>query len=144
MCLIWGSSWLAIRILVRDVPALEGAAIRFLASAALWWGTWVFEARRHAHWTRPAMAALVFLTIFGSFVVYYWLLKRMQPYQLSTTSLVIPLIAVAEGALLGREPIPLMMLAVMTVVLVSVGTVLRGEAASLREDDLLMLRGRAP
>lgn len=131
---------------LRDVDPVVSTSMQFLfASVALWWGVWVFEARRHAHWTPTAVAALVFLTIFGSciaFVVYYWLLKRMQPYQLSTTSLIIPLIAVVEGALLGRERIPLVMLAVMAVVLVAVGSVLRGEATALREDDLLMLRGR--
>ncbi|HEY6273216.1 MAG TPA: EamA family transporter [Terriglobales bacterium] len=126
-------------------PVVSTAMQLLLGSAALWWGVWVFEGRRHPHWTPTSLAALAFLTIFGScvaFVVYYWLLKHMQPYQLSTISLVVPLIAVSEGALLGHERIPLMMLAVMAVVLVSVGAVLRGEALSLREDDLLLLRGR--
>jgi drug/metabolite transporter (DMT)-like permease len=127
-------------------PVVSTAMQLLLGSAALAWGVWVFEAHRHARWTWPALSALGFLTMFGSciaFVVYYWLLKRMQPYQLSTTSLIVPLIAVLEGSLIGREPIPLLMIAVMAVVLISVVSVLRGEAAALREDDLLMLRGRA-
>ena len=132
---------------LHDVdPVVSTAMQLLLGSAALAWGVWVFEAHRHARWTGPAIGALGFLTVFGSciaFVVYYWLLKQMQPYQLSTTSLIVPLIAVLEGSLLGREPIPLLMLAVMAVVLISVGAVLRAEAATLREDDLLMLRGRA-
>ncbi|HEX4715010.1 MAG TPA: DMT family transporter, partial [Ktedonobacteraceae bacterium] len=32
LCLIWGSTWLAIRLVVRDVPPLEAAALRFLAA----------------------------------------------------------------------------------------------------------------
>jgi drug/metabolite transporter (DMT)-like permease len=131
---------------LHEFDAVVSTAMQLLmGSVVLWWGVWVFEARRHAHWTWPALSALVFLTLFGScvaFVIYYWLLKRMQPYQLSTTSLIVPLIAVSEGALLDRDRIPLTMLAVMVVVLVSVGTVLRGEVTVLREDDLLMLRGR--
>lgn len=126
-------------------PVVSTAMQLLLGSVALGWGVWVLEAHRHARWTWPAVGALSFLTICGScvgFVVYYWLLKRMQPYQLSTTSLIVPLIAVLEGSLLGREPIPLIMLAVMAVVLISVATVLRAEATALRQDDLLMLRGR--
>lgn len=133
-----------------EVDAVVSTAMQFLlASVALWWGDWVLEARRHAHWTKSAIGALAFLTIVGScvaFVVYYWLLKRMQAYQLSTINLVIPIIAVLEGAWLGRESIPLLMLAVMVVVLLSVGAVLRADAAAFRHDqaDLLMLRSKTP
>jgi drug/metabolite transporter (DMT)-like permease len=131
---------------LHEVDSVVSTAMQLLlGSVALGWGVWVFEAHRHARWTPPAVGALTFLTVFGSciaFVVYYWLLKQMQPYQLSTTSLIVPLIAVLEGSLLGREPIPLLMLVVMAVVLISVGTVLRAEATNLRQDDLLMLRGR--
>jgi drug/metabolite transporter (DMT)-like permease len=118
-----------------------------LASVALLWGTWVLEARRHAHWTLASLTALAFLTIFGScvaFVIYYWLLKRMQPYQLATTNLVIPLIAVLEGAWFAREPVPLMMIVAMAVVLISVGSVLRTEAGAERQVNILMLRSKTP
>ncbi|PYY09395.1 MAG: EamA family transporter, partial [Acidobacteria bacterium] len=33
ICLIWGSTWGAIRLLVRDVPPLRAAAIRFFLAA---------------------------------------------------------------------------------------------------------------
>ena len=35
LCLIWGSTWLAIRLVVRDVPPLEAAALRFLVAGVL-------------------------------------------------------------------------------------------------------------
>ena len=35
VCLIWGSTWLAIRINLRDFPPLRGAGLRFLLAAAL-------------------------------------------------------------------------------------------------------------
>ncbi len=41
LCLIWGSTWLAIRIQVQDFPPLRAAALRFLLAAAfiaLWTG----------------------------------------------------------------------------------------------------------
>src|SRR5437763_16640293 len=35
ICLIWGSTWGAIRLLVRDVPPLRAAAIRFFLAAII-------------------------------------------------------------------------------------------------------------
>src|SRR5260370_3432730 len=46
LCLIWGSTWLAIRILVRDVPPLEAAAIRFLIGAMLLLGMAFLQKRK--------------------------------------------------------------------------------------------------
>src|SRR5678815_1076206 len=46
LCLIWGSTWLAIRLVVRDVPPLEAAALRFLAAGLLLLGMAVLQKRR--------------------------------------------------------------------------------------------------
>lgn len=118
----------------------------FLGSVVLFWGTWALEAHRHAVWSRTALLALAFLVIFGSaaaFVIYYWLLKTMQPYQLSTVSLITPLIALLEGLIAG-ERIPLMMLVIAVVVLGSVRSVLRAEEEKEPDgSDMLTLRDRA-
>ncbi|HEY6308176.1 MAG TPA: EamA family transporter [Candidatus Angelobacter sp.] len=131
---------------LHEVDSVVATGLQLLFGAvALFWGTWALEARRHAHWTRTSLTALAFLTIFGScvaFVIYYWLLKRMQPYQLSTINLVVPLIAVLEGALIKRDAVPLMMLITMAVVLASVGSVLRGEVGSGQQSEILTLRGK--
>jgi drug/metabolite transporter (DMT)-like permease len=117
-----------------------------LGSVLLFWGTWSLEAHRHARWSARAVVAMVFLTIFGSmaaFVTYYWLLKKLQPYQLSTISLIIPLVAILLG-LLDGERIPLLMLVAVVVVLGSVWSVLRAENEKEPEgDDILMLRDKA-
>jgi drug/metabolite transporter (DMT)-like permease len=131
---------------LQEVDSVVATGLQLLfGSAVLFWGTWALEAHRHAHWSRTSLLALAFLTLVGScvaFVIYYWLLKRMQPYQLSTISLVVPLVAVLAGALIGREPIPLVMLIAMAVVLGSVGSVLRAEAVAQGEGEILMLRGK--
>lgn len=131
---------------LQEIDSVVATGLQLLfGSLVLFWGTWALEAHRQAHWTRKSLLALAFLTIVGScvaFVIYYWLLKRMQPYQLSTTSLVVPLIAVLVGALLGGERIRLMTLIAMAVVLVSVGSVLRAEAAAQQEGEILTLRGK--
>jgi drug/metabolite transporter (DMT)-like permease len=92
------------------------------------------------------LVAMGFLTIFGSaaaFVIYYWLLKKLQPYQLSTISLIIPLVAILLG-LLDGDRIPLLMLIAVLIVVGCVWSVLRAEADKEPEgDDILMLRDRA-
>jgi drug/metabolite transporter (DMT)-like permease len=129
-----GSAWSAVYAKQRlhDVDPVVSTAIQLLTGAvALLWATWALESHRHATWTRSAVLALLFLAIFGSaaaFAIYYWLLKRMQPYQVSTINMVIPVVAVLEGALIGREPVPLMMIVAMIVVLGSVAVTLRAEA----------------
>src|ERR1700731_3934661 len=116
---------------LHDVDSVVATGLQLLlGSVVLLWATWALDAHRHAVWTRTAVIAMAFLTIFGSaaaFVIYYWLLKTLQPYQLSTISLVVPLIALLEGLLAG-ERIPLLMVAAVLVVLGSVWSVLRAEA----------------
>jgi drug/metabolite transporter (DMT)-like permease len=144
------SSWSVVfaKKRLQDVAPVISTGLQFLfAAVMLFWGTWALEPHRQANWTYRAVAALVFLATFGSavaFAVYYWLLKHMQPYQLSTLSLVVPIIALAEGFLLGGESISLVMIVSMVVVLVAVGMVLRAEAAEARVGDrILFVPGEA-
>src|SRR5215467_7364359 len=143
------SAWLVVYAKLRlgDVDSVVATGLQLLfGSGVLLWGTWALEAHRHAHWTATSVAAMAFLTVFGSaaaFVIYYWLLKKLQPYQLSTISLITPLIALTEGLLSG-EPVPLMMVLAVLVVLGSVWSVLRAENEKEPEgDNILMLRDRA-
>ncbi|MGC2744641.1 MAG: DMT family transporter, partial [Candidatus Angelobacter sp.] len=70
---------------LRNVDSVVATGLQsLLGSVVLFWGTWALEAHRHARWTTRAIVAMAFLTIFGSaaaFVIYYWLLKNLQPYQ---------------------------------------------------------------
>jgi len=132
---------------LHDVDSVVATGLQSLVgSIVLFWGTWSLEAHQHARWTIRAVVAMAFLTIFGSaaaFVIYYWLLKKLQPYQLSTISLIIPLVAILLG-LLDGDRIPLLMLLAVLVVLGSVWSVLRAENEKEPEgDNILMLRDRA-
>ena len=130
---MFGSAWSAVyaKIRLRDVDPLVSTAFQLLiGSLGLFWATWALESHRTASWTRTAVFALLFLAVFGSataFAIYYWLLKHIQPYQISTINLVIPVVAVLEGAFFGHEPVPLMMIVAMVIVLGSVGVVLRAD-----------------
>jgi|SRR5579859_1997859 len=143
------SSWSVVfaKLRLRDVDSVVATGLQLIfGSVVLLWATWAFEAHRQAVWTRTALAAMAFLTVFGSaaaFVIYYWLLKKLQPYQISTISLITPVIALLEGWLSG-EPVRAMMVVAIVVVLGSVRLVLRAEAEpETKDDNLLMLRDGA-
>ena len=131
---MFGSAWSAVyaKLRLRDVDPVVSTAFQLLIGAiGLFWATWALESHRQADWSGTALLALLFLATFGSataFALYYWLLKHIQPYQISTINLIIPVVAVLEGSLLGHEHIPLMMIVAMIVVLGSVAVVLRAEA----------------
>jgi drug/metabolite transporter (DMT)-like permease len=128
---------------LHRVDAVVSTAVQLLfGSLGLFWATWALESHQQAVWTRTAAGALAFLVVFGScaaFVIYYWLLKKMQPYQLSTISLITPLVAVLEGALLLHEPVPLPMVLAIVVVLGSVATVLFSRPEQENESGKVLL-----
>jgi drug/metabolite transporter (DMT)-like permease len=127
------SSWAVVyakKTLQNMDPVVATGLQCLFGCIALFWGSWALEAHRTAIWSRKSVLAIIFLAVFGSataFALYYWLLKHMQPYQLSSVSLVVPIIALAEGALLEHEAIPFLMIVSMVIVLGAVGLVLRAE-----------------
>ncbi|HTK94140.1 MAG TPA: EamA family transporter [Terriglobales bacterium] len=120
-------------------PLLSTGVQHAVGTVALFGLSVAFERHATYHWTAPSIAALFFLGVIGSalaFAVYYWLLKQMEPYKISSLNLVTPLIAIAEGALLLGEPVPLIMIIASLVVLGAVASVLRApreKAFSLRD-----------
>ncbi len=46
LCLIWGTTWLGIRVVVRDVPPFEALALRLLAAGVLLLGIALVQKRR--------------------------------------------------------------------------------------------------
>jgi len=130
------SSWASVfaKHEIGNVSPLLGTAVQFCVGAVvLCIASLMAERGRPSDWNSTSIFALAFLTIFGSvitFSVYYWLLRRMHPYQLSTINLVVPIVAMAEGALLLRERLPVLMIVAAVLVLSSVATVLRAENES--------------
>jgi drug/metabolite transporter (DMT)-like permease len=111
-------------------PAVS-SAVQFVIAAVLLGIAAVPERSEPATWSWLAILALLFLATAGSavaFAVYYWLLKQVPAYQAATITLVVPFIAILEGALLLQEMITLHMLAAALVVLGAVAVVLRTEA----------------
>jgi drug/metabolite transporter (DMT)-like permease len=108
----------------QHIEALGGTAWQMAGGGAwLLVAGLVFERPALAGYTPTALAALLYLTVFGScvtFVVYYDLLKRVAPVQLSTLSFVIPVIAAFVGWLVLDERLAGASLAGAVVALVGV------------------------
>jgi len=82
------------------------------------------------NWSKPASIALAYMVVFGSavaFAVYYWLLRQVEAWQASSTSLIVPLVAIYLDASLAQEHVPWDVVAASVLVIVSVGVVLRPE-----------------
>ncbi len=141
----WSVVYAKLRLRQMDPVVATGSQL-ICGSIVLLWATWALEPHRHAVWTKSAVVAMAFLTLLGwagGFVIYYWLLKKVQPYQLSTISLITPVIALLEAWISG-EPVRIMMVAAIVLVLGSVRSVLRAEAEMKTENDnILMLRDEA-
>lgn len=116
---------------LQGVHPFVGTAIQFfLGGIWLELGSVFFERGRAVMWSQQAVVALVFLSIFASalsFTLYYWLLKKIEAYQLTSLQLIVPIIAVGEGAFFMREAVPWTMVAGAAVVLGSVVFVMRAK-----------------
>jgi drug/metabolite transporter (DMT)-like permease len=115
----WGSevhplSLAAVPMLMAGV-VMGGVALVFERGATL-----VFDLR--------SVGALLYLAILGSavtFTIYYWLLARVPATRLALMSYLIPIVAVAVGALLFDEPLRPRLLAGSALVLAGVVAVSR-------------------
>lgn len=74
LCVIWGSTWLVIRVGLEDIPPLHGVAYRFTLASAVFW---VFAGKlsRMEGGTRPTpMMIAIFgtLNFAASYGIVYW------------------------------------------------------------------------
>ncbi|GAC1651017.1 MAG: drug/metabolite exporter YedA [Acidobacteriaceae bacterium] len=133
MIAVISGSWsllFAKRTLTHVHPAVSTAAQLGLGALALFAFALVFERDEPVHWTRPATLAMTFLIVFGSiiaFSLYYWLLRQVPAYQIASIQLVVPIVAIIEGAFIGKERIPLTILGAAACILASVAVVLTAD-----------------
>lgn len=87
-------------LLNRNGMLLGGALLALLA-----FGT---ERDSEVRWTAGAIGSVAYLTLVGSviaFGLYFWLLRYAPAYQMSLINYIVPVIALALGALVGDEPV---------------------------------------
>lgn len=134
-----GSSIYAKRNLEGVQPLVSTSIQFFCAGVLLSLGSLSIEHGKTSLWSTPAIAALLFLSIFSSVIsysLYYWLLRTVEAYQITSLQLVVPIIAVAEGAILLHEPLSWRMIVGASAVLGCVIFVMR---ANREEDEAIVL-----
>jgi drug/metabolite transporter (DMT)-like permease len=127
---------------LKDVDPVVSTGLQLvIGGSGLYLISLLIESGQPSDWNMRAIAALLFLALIGSavgFTVWYALVKHLPPYKLSTTNLVVPFIAIAEGAFILGEVITWRMLITAVIVAAAVAAVLRAEA-----DATLSLRAPA-
>jgi drug/metabolite transporter (DMT)-like permease len=135
--LLYAASSVYAKEALIEVHPFVGTSIQFfLGGIWLALASLAFERGRTSTWSTQAIIALVFLSIFASalsFTLYYWLLQHIEAYQLTSLQLVVPILAVAEGALFMLEPVPWTMIAGAAVVLGSIVFVMRARRGEEQE-----------
>jgi drug/metabolite transporter (DMT)-like permease len=125
------SAVIAKRELKAVEPVVSTGMQLLIGGAGLYALALIIEREQAADWNPRAVVALLFLALIGSavgFTVWYALVKHLPPYKLSTTNLVVPFIAIAEGALILHELITIQMFVTAVVVAGAVAVVLKTEA----------------
>jgi drug/metabolite transporter (DMT)-like permease len=115
--LVWGSTYLAIRVMVETIPPLLGAGVRFLLAG----GTGlVTVAERDV----PSGLAAVLV----AYTAYVWMLANAPVSQATTHTHVNPVVAVLLGWLVLHERVTIATLAGAALVVGSVAAVVRHES----------------
>ena len=121
---LWGSTYLAIRVAVATVPAL------FLLLTHSWL---IGEMHPFPRISSRAALAILSLIVAGSilaFTAYVWLLGRMPATKVASYAYVNPVIALAIGYWLGGETIDFRTVVGTCLVLGSVVLILRSKSSN--------------
>jgi drug/metabolite transporter (DMT)-like permease len=131
---IAASSILARREFSGLSPIVVTALVLGVASLLLFLASLLLEGGQAVQWNRGALGAIAFLALVGgalAYATYFWLLQRLEPYQLGTLQWIEPLVAIVESALFLRLGLSFAMLAGSMITLVCLVFVMRARA----EDD---------
>ncbi len=132
--LLYAASSVYAKEALAGVHPFASTAIQFFFG-----GIWLavislfLERGRVSQWSLQSAIALLFLSVFASalsFTLYYWLLQEIEAYQLTSLQLVVPILAVVEGAFFMREMVPWTMIVGAVVVLGSIVFVMRAKSAN--------------
>jgi len=138
LCGIWGTTWLAIRVLVRDVPPLRGAAARFAIAAVL---LLVPVALRRSSLPRQARERRA-LAILGvtMMAVPYGLLFWAEQYVTSSMTAVLfsclPLVVALFTPFMSRHRVPRRAVVSMLVAVGGIAVLFAGSLSSSRSSVL--------
>jgi drug/metabolite transporter (DMT)-like permease len=89
------------------------------------------------HWTARAVFSLLYLAVIGSsvaFLLYYWLVRRIEVTRTMLIALVTPLIAVTLGMLVLGERLNYRIVLGGAMILLGVGMIMRRAAAAKKSE----------
>jgi drug/metabolite transporter (DMT)-like permease len=106
ICLIWGATWIAVKVGIEAVPPIAFAGTRFTVAGsillgALWWqGT----TSRVARADLPRFAAVTLLMVVATYTLLFWGAQFVSSGLAAILDLAfLPVALLAIGALLGEE-----------------------------------------
>lgn len=104
---VYSASLVNLKRIGDDSPPLATTVGTLLVSlpgfAALWWG---MDGTLPAAWSPRALAAIVYLGVFGSvigFALYYYVIKHLRAASIALINLIAPVLALILGASLNGE-----------------------------------------
>jgi len=121
-------------VVVTTLVLGAAALLLFLASLAL-------EQGQPVQWNRSAIGSVAFLAVVAgapAYATYFWLLQRLEAYQVGTVQWIEPLVATLESALFLRVGLSFSMIAGSLAALVCLLVVVRARA---EDDDTVSLLG---
>jgi len=108
LCLLWGSTWIAVRVLVHDVPPFRAAAIRFvLASAILGIAALALKLpfpRSTREWRNQIILGLTMMTI--PYCAVFWAEQHINASLTALLFASFPLVVAIWNPLLTGETVP--------------------------------------
>jgi drug/metabolite transporter (DMT)-like permease len=138
---IGASSILARREFISVHPIVVTAILLGVAGLLLFLASLLLERGQPVQWNRSAVGAVAFLALVAgapAYSMYFWLLQRMEAYQVGTVQWIEPLVALLESALLLRLGLSFSMIAGSLITLVCLFLVMR---ARPEDDDTVSLLG---
>jgi drug/metabolite transporter (DMT)-like permease len=138
---IGASSIIARRELGSVHPIVVTALLLGMAGLLLFLASLALEHAQPVQWNRSAVGAVVFLAAVAgapAYATYFWLLQRLEAYQVGTVQWIEPLVAIIESALILRLGPSFSMIAGSLVALLCLLLVMRAQA---EDDDTVSLLG---
>lgn len=132
MCLIWGTTWLGIKISLHYVPPIAGAGLRFILAGALMYAVAAATGKLVPPSRLPWNVVLVFACfLFGAnYVLTYTAETRLDSGLVSVLFGTLPFFVFAMGALAGERTTPIVWIgaavALAGVAAISLGGQVRG------------------
>jgi drug/metabolite transporter (DMT)-like permease len=125
------SSIIARREFTSVHPIVVTASVLGVAALSLFLVSLALEHGQPAQWNGSAVASVAFLAAVAgapAYAVYFWVLQRLEAYQVGTVQWIEPLVAILESALFLRLGLSFRMIAGSLITLVCLLLVMRARA----------------